>query len=165
MLAHFEPDGIGVLENGSGTWLVTANEGDPREFEDARVGELVLDPSAFPQAAMLQREDNLGRLRVTRVEGDTDGDGDYDRLYTLGTRSFSIWTTGGQLIFDSGDAFERNTAEAVPSSSTRRTTPTCSTGGAPTVAPSRSRWRSAGSAHGTTCSSAWSASAASSPTT
>jgi hypothetical protein len=72
VLAHFEPDGIAVLANDSGTWLVTANEGDPRDFEDARVGELALDPSAFPQAAVLQREENLGRLRVTRVEGDTD---------------------------------------------------------------------------------------------
>ena len=35
---------------------------------------------------------NLGRLNVTKTLGDTDGDGDFDPLYTLGGRSFSIWT-------------------------------------------------------------------------
>lgn len=112
--AYFAPDGIGILPAGGAIYVVTANEGDPRDFEDARVGELVLDPDAFPDSTDLQRPANLGRLRVTRVEGDPDGDGDYDRLYTLGTRSFAIWNGAGRLVFDSGDAFERKTAEAVP---------------------------------------------------
>jgi hypothetical protein len=36
------------------------------------------------------------------LEGDTDNDGDYDALYSLGSRSFSIWnaSTGAQ-VFDS----------------------------------------------------------------
>jgi 2',3'-cyclic-nucleotide 2'-phosphodiesterase / 3'-nucleotidase / 5'-nucleotidase len=112
--AYFGPDGIGVLPTGGALYVVTANEGDPREFEDARVAELVLDPIAFPDFADLQQPANLGRLRVTRVEGDPDGDGDYDRLYTLGTRSFAIWSVDGRRVFDSGDVFERKTAEAVP---------------------------------------------------
>ena len=112
--AYFEPDGIGLFPAGGALYVVTANEGDPRDFEDARVGELVLDPTAFPDSADLQRPENLGRLRITTVEGDVDGDGDYDRLYTLGTRSFAIWSGDGRPVFDSGDAFERKTAEAVP---------------------------------------------------
>jgi hypothetical protein len=112
--AYFGPDGLGLYPADGGLYLVTANEGDPRDFEDARVAELRLDPLAFPDAAELQRPDNLGRLRVTRVEGDTDGDGDFDELYTLGARSFAMWATDGRLVFDSGDAFERRTAEAVP---------------------------------------------------
>jgi len=111
---YFAPDGIGVLPTGGALHVVTANEGDPRDFEDARVAELALDSTAFPQAAELQRPENLGRLRITRVEGDSDGDGDYDRLYTLGTRSFAIWSSDGRLVFDSGDDFEQKTAEAVP---------------------------------------------------
>ena len=111
---YFGPDGIGVFPSGGTLHVVTANEGDPRDFEDARVGELALDPAAFPQAADLQRPENLGRLRVTRVEGDSDGDSDYDRLYTLGTRSFAIWSSDGRLVFDSGDDFEQKTAQAVP---------------------------------------------------
>jgi len=35
-------------------------------------------------------------------------------LFAYGARSFSIWTTGGQLVFDSGDDFERITAAAIP---------------------------------------------------
>ncbi len=111
---YFAPDGIGVLPAGGALHVVTANEGDPRDFEDARVGELALDSTAFPDSANLQRPENLGRLRITRVEGDPDGDGDYDRLYTLGTRSFAIWSSDGRLVFDSGDDFEQKTAEAVP---------------------------------------------------
>jgi hypothetical protein len=111
---YFAPDGIGAYPAAGGRFVVTANEGDPRDFEDARVAELTLDPEAFPDAAALQRPENLGRLRVTNAEGDTDGDGDVDQLFTLGTRSFAIWTTDGRLVFDSGDDFERKTAEAVP---------------------------------------------------
>lgn len=112
--AYYGPDGLGLLPTADALYVVTANEGDPRDFEDARVGDLALDPAAFPDAASLQQPENLGRLRITSVEGDTDGDGDYDRLYLLGTRSFAVWTTRGDLVFDSGDAFERRTAEAVP---------------------------------------------------
>lgn len=114
VLGYYQPDGIAAYRAQDRTFLVMANEGDPREFEDARVGDLPLDLTVFPNAVRLQRDDNLGRLRVTNVEGDTDGDGDFDRLFTLGTRSFSIRATGGQLVFDSGDAFERITAAAVP---------------------------------------------------
>jgi 2',3'-cyclic-nucleotide 2'-phosphodiesterase/3'-nucleotidase/5'-nucleotidase len=112
--AYFGPDGIGAYPAGGTLHLVTANEGDPREFEDARVAELRLDPTAFPDAAGLKRPQNLGRLRITRVEGDSDGDGDFDRLYTLGARSMAVWSADGRLIADTGDEFERTTAEAVP---------------------------------------------------
>jgi 2',3'-cyclic-nucleotide 2'-phosphodiesterase/3'-nucleotidase/5'-nucleotidase len=111
---YYQPDGIGVFPAGNQLHLVTANEGDPRGDEAARIGSLRLDPEAFPQAVRLQRPENLGRLGVTRLEGDRDGDGDYDRLFLLGTRSFAVWTTAGQPLFDSGDAFERITARAVP---------------------------------------------------
>ena len=72
---------------------------------------LRLDPIAFPNAAFLTAN---GRLTVTRSLGDTDGDGDYDQLYVPGGRSFSIWDTDGRLVFDSGDAFERITAQRHP---------------------------------------------------
>ena len=40
--------------------------------------------------------------------GDTDGDGDYDRVYVLGGRSFSIWDAStGKQVYDSGDEIER----------------------------------------------------------
>ncbi len=41
------------------------------------------------------------------THGDTDGDGDYDALYTLGGRSFSIWSADGSQVFDSEADLER----------------------------------------------------------
>jgi len=49
---------------------------------------------------------NLGRLNVTRSLGNTDGDDDFEALYTLGGRSFSIWGTDGTQVFDSGSALD-----------------------------------------------------------
>ena len=72
-----------------------------------RVKDLDLDPTHFPDAASLQLDEQLGRLRVTTAGADTDGDGDIDRLRSFGARSFSIWTSQGQLIHDSGRDFER----------------------------------------------------------
>jgi 2',3'-cyclic-nucleotide 2'-phosphodiesterase/3'-nucleotidase/5'-nucleotidase len=100
------------------TYLVTANEGDARDYdgygEEARLGDLVLDATVFPNAAELQREENLGRLRVSTASTDTDGDGLVDRIAAFGGRSFSIWDAAGNLVFDSGDAIERITAELLP---------------------------------------------------
>jgi hypothetical protein len=103
------------------TFLITANEGDAREYtgapgyvEEVRVGSLNLDPIAFPNATFLKRQENLGRLNVSRASGDTDGDGDTDALYAFGARSFSIWTAAGEQVYDSGDAIERIVAQSNP---------------------------------------------------
>jgi 2',3'-cyclic-nucleotide 2'-phosphodiesterase / 3'-nucleotidase / 5'-nucleotidase len=112
------PDSIASYRFLGQTFLVTANEGDSRAYsafdEEARIGSVALDPAAFPGAVTLQLPANLGRLKITRTAGDTDGDGDFDRLFTFGSRSFSIWTTSGFRVFDSGDALERITAAALP---------------------------------------------------
>lgn len=112
------PDGIVSYKARGKSFLVTANEGDVREydaFEEAvRVGSLTLDPDAFPEAATLKDNAKLGRLTVTNTRGDTDNDGDFDELYSFGGRSFSIWTSDGRLVYDSGDALEQITAAAFP---------------------------------------------------
>lgn len=112
------PDAIASYSAGGRTYLVTANEGDAREYagfdEQKRVRDLTLDATAFPNAAALRDNTALGRLRVTRTLGDTDGDGDYDALYAFGGRSFSIWSSAGQLVYDSGDAMEVITASRFP---------------------------------------------------
>jgi 2',3'-cyclic-nucleotide 2'-phosphodiesterase/3'-nucleotidase/5'-nucleotidase len=114
----YMPDAIAHYSVAGKNYLVTANEGDAREYttfvEAARVSSLTLDPVAFPNAAQLRQNANLGRLNVTSTLGDTDGDGDYDELYSFGARSFSIWSDNGKLIFDSGDEMERITAEEYP---------------------------------------------------
>jgi hypothetical protein len=48
------------------------------------------------------------------ANGDTDHDGDFDQLYTLGGRSFSIRSAAGALVYDSGDQFEQIASQAFP---------------------------------------------------
>jgi hypothetical protein len=114
VLGMYQPDAIDTLKYRGETFLFTANEGDSRPTEETRVGSETLDLTVFPNAPSLQLDDNLGRLRITNLRGDTDNDGDFDELYAFGGRSFSIWSASGQLVFDSGDAFERITAREIP---------------------------------------------------
>ncbi len=123
----YQPDGIASFKYGNNTFLVTANEGDARDYtgfaEEVRVGAVTLDPAAFASqgygdvstgASGLRNNDNLGRLNVTRTLGNTDADADFEKLYTIGGRSFSILNAAGQQIYDSGDDIEQRTAAALP---------------------------------------------------
>jgi hypothetical protein len=114
----YMPDAITSYNIDDTTYIVSANEGDSRDYdgfsEEERIKDLLLDPVAFPDAATLQEDENLGRLNSTTVNGDTDGDGDFDELYSYGARSFSIWSATGELIYDSGADFENITAAALP---------------------------------------------------
>lgn len=108
------PDAIAVHPNNGIPYVYSANEGDAREWtgfvENVRLGNAsyILDPTAFPNAATLKLNSNLGRLNVTRTLGDVDGDGDYDEIYTQGGRSFSIWNGNtGELIFDSKNDLDK----------------------------------------------------------
>lgn len=116
----YMPDSIDTLRWKRQTFLVTANEGDARDYtgfaEEVRVGSsaVVLDPAAFPTASTLKANAALGRLNVTRAGGDTDGDGDFDRLLSFGGRSVSIWDGSGRLVWDSGDVLEQDAAALFP---------------------------------------------------
>ena len=114
----YQPDAIATYQAGGGTYLVTANEGDARSqyqcFTDQiRVQDLVLDPAVLP-AEQLQAESRLGRLNVSRTDGDANGDGKHEALFSFGGRSFSIWSTDGPLVFDSGQEFEEVLARELP---------------------------------------------------
>ena len=114
------PDAIKYANvNGTG-YLITANEGDSRDYdgfsEETRVEDLVLDATAFADAASLQAEENLGRLKTTTTMGDIDGDGDYDKIYAYGARSFSVWSITGDLIYDSGSAIAQIVLDQTPDS-------------------------------------------------
>ncbi len=109
----FMPDAIDSFGRGHNQFYITANEGDARDA-DARVNSLVLDPTIFPNAEELQNDFNIGRIEVSTIDGDLDGDGDFDRLQAYGARSFSIWNQWGQLIFDSGNQIEAIVASQTP---------------------------------------------------
>lgn len=114
----YQPDSIAVFVDRGVTYFMTANEGDARDYkgysEEARVAELKLDDKAFPKAKELQSNTQLGRLRVTKAQGDTNGDGIYKELVTFGARSFSIWRADGTLVWDSGNEISRILAERHP---------------------------------------------------
>lgn len=116
----YMPDGITNYTVGGQTYFITANEGDSRSYtgysEEIRVGAsgYVLDPTAFPDAATLKNNANLGRLQLTNASGDLDGDTDFDVIHALGGRSFTIWNAAGTPIYDSGDDLEQLTATRVP---------------------------------------------------
>ncbi|MDA0729829.1 MAG: choice-of-anchor I family protein [Bacteroidetes bacterium] len=105
----YMPDAIHSFETGGMTYIVTANEGDARDYdtysEEARIRDLALDPMVFPDAATLQANENLGRLLTSTEMGDWNGDGLYEELYSYGARSFTIWSADGTLVYDSGREF------------------------------------------------------------
>ncbi len=112
----YQPDGIASYSVNGQTYIVTANEGDAREYstfkEEAAVADLVLNPTIFTDAACggpCAGEKQLGRLTVTSTLGFNSVTGQYDKLFALGGRSFSIFTANGQLVFDSGSDFEKRT--------------------------------------------------------
>lgn len=128
----YQPDAITYVNiNGTG-YVISANEGDAREYIDdkgtededddeeifvneERIKKLDLDPTAFPDASTLQEDEDLGRLKIALDLGDTDGDGDYDELYSYGARSFTIWSEDGVLIKDSGNSISKIQLENTPS--------------------------------------------------
>ncbi|MFO0820130.1 MAG: choice-of-anchor I family protein [Pirellulales bacterium] len=127
VLGMYQPDAIASFVVNGETYLITANEGDARDYtgfnEEARVSTLTLDAATFGAAGFpdvstavtgLRHADNLGRLNVTNTLGNDDADAEFERLFAFGARSFSIWNTDGQQIFDSGDSLEQITAAAFP---------------------------------------------------
>ncbi|MFE7406464.1 choice-of-anchor I family protein [Isoptericola sp. NPDC057559] len=117
----YMPDGIASYTSHGRTYLVTANEGDAREWGDyaepARVKDLgkggLAPVCADSPAFGLRGDADLGRLTVTTASGLRADGSCYEQLYSFGGRSFSVWTTDGDLVFDSGDQFEQVTAGAL----------------------------------------------------
>lgn len=119
----YQPDAIASFTRWGRTFLITANEGDARDYdgfsEEIRIADFAedfntpLDPNVFEDG--LDADEKLGRLRTTSTLGDSDGDGLVDELFAYGARSFSIWDARtGQQVFDSGSDFEDITANLAP---------------------------------------------------
>lgn len=175
LVGMYQPDSIANYQSNGQTYLVTANEGDSREWlkdgdayfagdiskgyvENIRMKHLFnnkgfntdgdypahlqkiangvkgakLNPVTFvycgattTEAGDCRKDANLGRLNIawnmgyqTNADGsaklDANGRLTYDKLYAYGARSFSIWNTQGQLVWDSGSEFEKKIAELFP---------------------------------------------------
>ncbi|UYM13885.1 choice-of-anchor I family protein [Endozoicomonas euniceicola] len=134
----YQPDTIASYTVNGKTFVVSANEGDARDYwynslsekeclasgglkfnkedgclgfsEEVRVKKIKVSPD-HPNAEKAQSSTELGRLKISNTLGDVDKDGQFEKLYSYGGRSFSIWDAKGNLMFDSGDDFERITAD------------------------------------------------------
>ena len=123
----YMPDGIATYRVNGQDFIVTANEGDAREYEgllggvnagvfereDPRLSTLDLDDALFPNETTLKQDVNLGRLRVSVFSGNLQVDAgetpalpQLEQIFSFGARSFSIFRPNGSLVFDSGSDFE-----------------------------------------------------------
>ena len=114
----YMPDAAAAMTVGGHTYILTANEGDSREYDnyedEIRLNKAELDPGVFPAGRDLQNKKKLGRLKIIKDLSDTDNDQKVDRIVAFGGRSFSIWDEEGNQVFDSGDDFEKILAEKAP---------------------------------------------------
>jgi hypothetical protein len=122
--SYYIPDGVANYSVAGTTYLVTANEGDEKEYTGLNerttigAGGYALDATNYPQSAVLKNSNNAGRMRVTNLNGNTDADAAFEQIYSLGSRSFSIFNADTKsIVYDSGDDFEKYTA-LTPSIST-----------------------------------------------
>ncbi|MDY7025119.1 MAG: choice-of-anchor I family protein [Pseudomonadota bacterium] len=139
LVGLYMPDTIVSVEIDGETYILSANEGDGREYiyettqqtcdaaghiwdgddyrgsadyttveedcisfiDEARGGDIVDSVDAnHPLKAALDDNDQLKRLKVIT---DAQSYGADDEIVSFGARSFSIWNTSGELVFDSGD--------------------------------------------------------------
>ncbi|WP_018297054.1 choice-of-anchor I family protein [Corynebacterium lubricantis] len=123
-----QPDSIGSYEVGGQTYIVTANEGDARDWdgysEEARLKDLngVKEPAlcedfqgmTAEEIEFFQSDAGAGRQNISLAFGYNEEKDCYEEVYNYGARSFSIFTADGTLVYDSGSDFEEITAKTIP---------------------------------------------------
>jgi hypothetical protein len=143
----YMPDSVATYSVNGVPYVVTANEGDSRDYaahvDELRIKDIggtnslslpladiltfgadynqdgVVDASDFLENEALGRLKIITDLGVTGANCDATGTAPqnctYEALYAFGARSFSIFNAESQtLVFDSGNDFERITAERNP---------------------------------------------------
>lgn len=108
VLGAYMPDAISTITVNGEDYLLTANEGDATEWEEfVNVADFGDWKEQVPDSP-LAKTDQYDKLEVLTDRGT-------DAVYTLGSRSFSIWKADTmEQVFDSGSDFETITAERLP---------------------------------------------------
>ena len=112
------PDGIAAFEQSGRTWLLTANEGDSREWGDY-LNEKEVNfgkGKSSPTGSITAENSGLTGKVVFFDTGDYDGL-DSKKDYLFGGRSFTLYEvtdTGIEEVFTSGNDFEALTAKYFP---------------------------------------------------
>lgn len=113
----YMPDAVSHFRSRGRTYLVMANEGDSRDWEchadEVRVKDAELSPTAFPDAARLKQDTELGRLTVL-ADSPKDAQGRFTELRAFGGRSISVRSADGSLVWDSGSGLEQLIARELP---------------------------------------------------
>ncbi|MUH71208.1 choice-of-anchor I family protein [Psychrosphaera haliotis] len=99
------PDGIYDWDDGEEVCIAFTDESRVKDLEDFAPVTAELDAYVSEQGG----KDGLGRLLITNALG-KNADGEYEKLYAYGARSFTIWDQNGLVVFDSGDEIARITA-------------------------------------------------------
>ena len=118
------PDGIAVFEIDGTNYLITANEGDAREWGDEEAGTFYIsederdfaDGDSSPTGRITADNSQLGGKVVFFASGDFDGL-DEDTDYIFGGRSFTVYAVTASGIMEvatSGCDFEALTAQLYP---------------------------------------------------
>lgn len=110
----YMPDGIAVYEKDGSVYLLTANEGDAREWGDEKLGQEEFTDEAKRD---LVSADGTVTAEKVRVLDNSVKAGIGDGNYLYGTRSFSVFQVTGNgmtLVYDSANEFEAKTWEYLP---------------------------------------------------
>ncbi|MEH6395881.1 choice-of-anchor I family protein [Pseudoalteromonas sp.] len=118
VVGMYQPDGIATFENDGTHYVLTANEGDVRDWftnfeEGEKVADVVLDASVFTDGSVLQTDAELGRLLVSQYVDSDSAASSHNKLYSFGARSFSIYNGDtGEQVFDSGSSLATEAQKA-----------------------------------------------------
>ncbi len=140
LVGAYMPDTITSYTWNGSPFIVTANEGDAREYffdvadeaactaangldydvddgclawiDEYKIKDIE-DAGITVQAdSALEKylDSEIDSLRITMAAGDMDNNGELDTPVAYGARSFSIWDQNGNVVYDSGDDMEVITA-------------------------------------------------------
>jgi len=113
LFGMYQPDTITNYQWKGATFIVSANEGDSRDWsaysEESRVSAIPRSAELVAKQAGVYSSSGLARLKVTKALG-KNANGEYDALYAFGSRSFSIWDQNGAQVYDSAADFEKISA-------------------------------------------------------
>ncbi|MDO5649148.1 MAG: choice-of-anchor I family protein [Gallicola sp.] len=108
------PDGITTLTANGEVYILTANEGDARDYSDD-IPEEHQFVNEEDRDLTLKNGELAKEVTVHLTEGYDDTTFEKDATYVFGGRSFSIYKASDlSLVFDSGSAFEKITGQAIP---------------------------------------------------